>query len=600
MNENEKRKQELQEAIARWENEINTVWKDKNTQAAQDEVRNLRNLIANARREIDTIDGNVQQSNTVDDRNPEDVLKSLKTEKERSDAEKGRLKLSIERLKEERQDYTNNKDLYDEYTKKIEEVENELANLEMSQTEKYKRITTLKINIEGLKEKRENSKENKEAYDKYTETIKKLEKEYDELIKKEEEKEKNIKILTKGRMQEEADKKEIENEIKKKELEIAEIEYDTENAMEEIELSSGEKVKQPKVLRLYKELDELKSQLKGKEDKIKEYQDAIDELKGVKKEQKIEDHEITPDEIRYFHGQGDLREYGGENGEDTRKNRLDNDQYFAKNQTQSEIPTTTNETIEQEENKGQGQEENEDQGQKTEYEDLKFDGAEGLDMDDDQNKDIFSYSKDTVKNIKIDASTGKAYVTSSRGGKSEISIEDAMKTRKQLFKDLGVNDILKENGAKSFIDRLSIKRRINPVILSAIQSDPEMVNRYIESVMYGEDEMPFGYEADLNNPDLSLKSYRSLTRIGRKEKENGANIKGVSQTKGIRGLIDRIKNRQLPEPEIEEEIRKPSTRERKKEFVQKINESSKQNETIYSQDNVSKEASKDNDQDLEI
>ena len=222
MNENEKRKQELQEAIARWENEINTVWKDKNTQAAQDEVRNLRNLIANARREIDTIDGNVQQSNTVDDRNPEDVLKSLKTEKERSDAEKGRLKLSIERLKEERQDYTNNKDLYDEYTKKIEEVENELANLEMSQTEKYKRITTLKINIEGLKEKRENSKENKEAYDKYTETIKKLEKEYDELIKKEEEKEKNIKILTKGRMQEEADKKEIENEIKKKEIEIAE------------------------------------------------------------------------------------------------------------------------------------------------------------------------------------------------------------------------------------------------------------------------------------------------------------------------------------------------------------------------------------------
>ena len=112
--------------------------------------------------------------------------------------------------------------------------------------------------------------------------------------------------------------------------------------------------------------------------------------------------------------------------------------------------------------------------------------------------------------------------------------------------------------------------------------------------------MPFGYEADLNNPDLSLKSYRSLTRIGRKEKENGANIKGVSQTKGIRGLIDRIKNRQLPEPEIEEEIRKPSTRERKKEFVQKINESSKQNETIYSQDNVSKEASKDNDQELEI
>lgn len=630
MNENEKRKQELQEAIERWENEIETVWKDKTTQAAQDEVRNLRNLIANARREIDEIDGNVQQNTPTDDRDPEEVLRTLKTEKERQNAEKGRLRLSIERLKEEREDYTGNKDLYDEYTRKIEETEKELARAEMSQTDRYKRITTLRISIEGLKERREKQKDNKLAYEGFTNTIEKLEKEYEELTKIEEEREKNIKLLTKGRMKEEEAKREIEAQIRKKQQEISEIEYDTENAMEEIELSSGEKVRQPKVLRLYKELDELKAQLKGKDDKIKEYQDAIDELKGIKKDKEVEPHEMTPDEVRYYHGQGDYREYGGENGEDTRKNRLDNDQYFAAVVPEVERPsgsvaTPIQEEIEEEGQGGTGtgapsQDENDDRGQGGEGpqgrdendgrdqggdgDNRDQDGDDGRDQgeDDDRYEDLFSYSKDTVKKIRIDASTGKAYVTSSRGQQTEIDLEDAVKSRRQLFKDLEINDILKERGANSFFDRLAIKRRMNPVILAAIQSDPDLVDEYVLSVMYQDSDLPFGYEADLNDPDMSQRAFRSLSRIGRKEKAMGANVKGVSEKKGIKGLIGRIfnKEKQLPEPEAQPERSAPSTRDRKKQFVERMNRRSDKDETRYIPDEVSEEVYQDQDDELEI
>ena len=514
MNGNEKRKQELQEAIARWENEINTVWKDKNTQAAQDEVRNLRNLIYNARREINEIDGVVQEN--LDEIDPKELLDNLKNEKENKEVSKKRLRLSIERLKEEREDYKGNKDLYDEYTKKINETEKELEELE-----------------------------NKE--------------------KSREEIDKNLRILTKGRMQEEKEKREIENEIKKKQLEIAEIEYDTEQAMEEVTLSSGEKVNKPKVLRLYKELDELKEKLKDKDDKIKEYQDAIDKLKGIDKDKENNDHELTPDEVRYFHGQGDLREYGGEKGEDTRKNRLDNDKYFEQNtrpQVEKQIqPTPSQPTPSQPA-----------PSQPTPSQPTPSQPAPAQ-----PGNNIYSSSKDQVKTIKIKASSGKAYITTTRGENTQIDIEDAMKSKKQIFRDVNINKLLKENGVRSFVEKMYIKNSINPVILSAIKSNPEMTQKYIQSVIYEQDEIPFGYEADLSNPDLSNSCFKALRRIAMREKERGEVIKGAEE-KGIRALFSKFKNRnkQLPEPQNLKRI--PTSQEKKQAFINSINSNSGNNQ----------------------
>ena len=295
MSSEEKRKQ-LLDNIEKWEKELNEVWKDTNTDAAEVERRNLRNLIYNARREIDEIDGRTQTS--LDELDPEELLENLKNDDK--EVSKNRLKLRIERLKEERKDYKDNKSLYDEYTKKINEIEKELTEIE-------------------------NSKQSSEEMDK------------------------NLRILTKGRMREEAERRNIEKVIRKKLQEISEIEYDTQQAMEEVELSSGEKTNQPKVLRLYNELDKLRNLLRQKNDKINEYQDVIDNIKGVDRSTR-QNGELTPDQIRYFHGQGDLREYGGENGEDTRKNRLDNDEYFGLRGgnnggvTQTDTPITPTDT----------------------------------------------------------------------------------------------------------------------------------------------------------------------------------------------------------------------------------------------------------------
>ena len=580
MEENQKKIEELNASIKNWQEEIDNVWSKRNTNASQDEIRNLRNLINNAKREIDRLEGNENVVTQTSEVNPEEVLKKVQKEKESETAEKGRLKLSIERLKEERKDYTGNKDLYDEYTRKIEEVEKELGKLEMTQTEKYERITTLKINLDGLKEKREKFVDNKEKYEEYTKIIEKVEKEYEELIKKEEEKEKNIKILTKGKIQEEKEKKEIESAIKKKQLQISEVEYDTENAMEEVELSSGEKIKQPKVIRLYKELDELKKKLKGKDDKIKEYQDAIDQLKGIEKEK--QNHELTPDETRYYHGQGDLREYGGENGEDTRKNRLDNDQYFAEEPKKEDLEQTDN----QQTDKGQEQTDNQqaEEGQ-DQTDNQQTDKGQGQTEGDPDQKfeDIFSNSKVTVKNIRIDAKTGKAYITSSRGRRTEINLDDAMKSKRQLFKNAGINKILRDMDA-TLLDRVYVKRRINPVILAAIQSDPDLINDYVDSIINGE-EMPFEYEASLSNPDMSKRAYNSLRRIGKREKEMGEHVSGISSEKGIRGLIGRIFNRNEQLPEAQEEQRGPTTRERKQAFVDRVNESSQNGDNNVRQSN---------------
>ena len=112
---------------------------------------------------------------------------------------------------------------------------------------------------------------------------------------------------------------EKQKEIRKVQREIEDIEYGTEESMVEIELSDGTKVKTPKVLELYKKLDKLKEELRGIEAKKEECQEYIDKIKGI--EEKEETRELDPEEIKYFHGQGDIVE-------NTRDDRRANDEYF--------------------------------------------------------------------------------------------------------------------------------------------------------------------------------------------------------------------------------------------------------------------------------
>ena len=271
----EERINELEENIKNWKKELDTVWKGKDTDAAEVERRNLNNLIRNAQREINQLKGievNVEETK----KSPEDLLEELKNGKENDEKEKRRLNLSIERLEEEKEVYASQKntaykDIYKEYEDKIKGMKEELEKLE-------------KKEIEGKDEK--------------------------------------IKILTQGRMKEEEGIRDIEKKIRQKEQEIADIEYGTEEAMEEKELSDGTKTKVPKVLSKYKEIDELKKSLRERTEKKDEYQKYINELKGIEKEEKPEyTAEQNAEYTKYFHGQGDIPE-------NTRDDKRANDEYF--------------------------------------------------------------------------------------------------------------------------------------------------------------------------------------------------------------------------------------------------------------------------------
>lgn len=208
--------------------------------------------------------------------------KNIMQESEQRMVQENVLKGKIERLKEEQEIYKYDKAVYDEYTKSIQQVEEEISKLESMNTMDAKKEIKSKIN-----EKK------------------------DEAIKK----------VTALRIEKEKLIADKELEISKKEIEAQEIlqKAGTEEAMLEKELSDGTKVKVPRILETYKELDKLKDELKQFENDKEDCQKYIDELKGI--EEKVETRQLEPEEIRFFHGQGDLPK-------DIKENVAANNEYF--------------------------------------------------------------------------------------------------------------------------------------------------------------------------------------------------------------------------------------------------------------------------------
>lgn len=236
----ENRKQELQKHIEEWQEEIEENWKGKESEVAKEEIRNLQNLIYNARKEIEQLDGIVEEAG----QDPKELLDELKNKKEMQEKEKSELMRHIARLEEERANYDG--DIYEEYTKQINDAKEKVDAIEKLQQEE----------------------ENRDA---------------------------KIKTLTKGRMNVEREIDDIEKQIDNKKNEIANIQCGTDEAMEEKVLADGTKVKLPKVNRIYQEIDELEAKLKDKKALRAEFQDKIDEfIKPIqKKEQPVKDAETT-------------------------------------------------------------------------------------------------------------------------------------------------------------------------------------------------------------------------------------------------------------------------------------------------------------------
>ena len=436
---------ELEENINNWKKELDTVWKGKETDTAEVERRNLKNLINNAQREINQLKGlDIPEEGQEVSQSPEDLLEELKNGKENDEKEKRRLNLSIERLEEEKEVYASQKntaykDIYKEYEDKIKGMKEELEKLE-------------KKEIEGKDEK--------------------------------------IKILTQGRMKEEEGIRDIEKKIRQKEQEIADIEYGTEEAMEEKELSDGTKTKVPKVLSKYKEIDELKKSLRERTEKKDEYQKYINELKGIEKEEKPEyTAEQNAEYTKYFHGQGDIPE-------NTRDDKRANDEYFGfekpRDGKKPIEPVGKNPTGKNPTGKNPGEK-----------------NPAGKDL-----------SK--IQVIEINEKDGSIFFKDTNGKIGNLDAEHAFTNKKNLIKKSKISEKCKEIAGGN-IRGFLLKRKLNPEVLMVLEKYPEQCEDYIKSIK-NKEKGPFDVIHDLEGASFLDKV--KLNKYIRAERKSGALVLG--------------------------------------------------------------------------
>ena len=193
-------------------------------------------------------------------------------------------------------------------------------------------------------------------------------------------------------------------------------------------------------------------------------------------------------------------------------------------------------------------------------------------------EDIYSNSQDSVKAIHIEAATGKAYIDTFKNNKKEIDIKEAIQNRKGLYKKINLKEIMENAGVESRINQFMLKRKINPVILKAINEDEKMTEEYIYSLI-DEKEFPFEYKHDLENSNLSFKDMILMNRVALKEsKIDGNEVIGAKKLYTIKSFFGKIKNKALAkfnkkeEPKMinEKNERQEDTKNRKERFYESI------------------------------
>ena len=216
-------------------------------------------------------------------------------------------------------------------------------------------------------------------------------------------------------------------------------------------------------------------------------------------------------------------------------------------------------------------------------------------------EDIYSNSQDSVKAIHIEAATGKAYVDTFKNNKKEIDIKEAIENKKGLYNRINLKEIMENAGVESRINQFMLKRKINPVILKAINEDEKMIEKYIYSLI-NEKEFPFEYKHDLENSNLSFKDMILMNRVALKEsKIDGNEVIGAKKLYTIKSFFGKIKNKALAkfnkkeEPKMinEKNERQEDTKSRKERFHESIeytSEKQKANDIELEQRNKYNEA----------
>lgn len=223
------------------------------------------------------------------------------------------------------------------------------------------------------------------------------------------------------------------------------------------------------------------------------------------------------------------------------------------------------------------------------------------DKPEEEYEDIYSNSQDFVKAIHIEAATGKAYIDTFKNNKKEIDIKEAIENRKGLYKRINLKEIMEKAGVESRINQFMLKRKINPVILEAINENEKMTEEYIYSLIEKK-EFPFEYKHDLENSNLSFKDMALMNRVALKEsKIDGNEVIGAKKLYTIKSFFGKIKNKALAkfnkkeEPKMinEKNERQEDTKSRKERFYESIEytpEEQKANDIELEQKNKYNEA----------
>ena len=259
----------------------------------------------------------------------------------------------------------------------------------------------------------------------------------------------------------------------------------------------------------------------------------------------------------------------------------------------------TDKPEEQQENNKTGKPEKQPENNKTEKpEEQQKDNKTN---ESEEYEDIYSNSQDSVKAIHIEAATGKAYVDTFKNNKKEIDIKEAIENKKGLYNRINLKEIMENAGVESRINQFMLKRKINPVILKAINEDEKMIEKYIYSLI-NEKEFPFEYKHDLENSNLSFKDMILMNRVALKEsKIDGNEVIGAKKLYTIKSFFGKIKNKALAkfnkkeEPKMinEKNEKQEDTKSRKErfhEFIEYTSEEQKVNDIELKQKNKYNEA----------
>ena len=464
-------------------------------------------------------------------------------------------------------EFTKTQALIDEYNK----LKNKVPNLETQMKQNEKRT---KVKIEKLKSDMQENQEDVEykldraaveaEYGKQIEQEEKnLEEENgkikEEINKAKEDKkffctDKNFKTIT---MEIEAMKREVEDgklEIKRKEYEIKgnelkEQEFsakpDKENPLEWLELRKESEKKEQEIGKINKEINAMNK-------KIEEYS----KFKGELNQQLSTFTAIDFNKMRER-----------ENNKTDKPEEQQENNKTDKPEEQQENNRTDKTEEQKGKNKTDRPEEKQEQQEKNK-----------TDEPEEEYEDIYSNSKDSIKAIYIEAATGKAYIDTFKNNKKEIDIKEAIENRKGLYKRINLKEIMEKAGVESRINQFMLKRKINPVILEAINEDEKMTEEYIYSLIEKK-EFPFEYKHDLENSNLSFKDMALMNRVALKEsKIDGNEVIGAKKLYTIKSFFAKIKNKALAkfnkkeEPKMinEKNERQEDTKSKKERFYESI------------------------------